>query len=51
MKYIGCYDAMNLDGGGSTIMVIDGKNVINKENPYSSRRISVGVGIKSIVNH
>ncbi|MEJ5245043.1 MAG: phosphodiester glycosidase family protein [Bacteroidota bacterium] len=51
MKYIGCYDAMNLDGGGSTIMVIDGKNVINKENPYSSRRISVGVGIKSIVNN
>lgn len=48
MKYIGCYDAMNLDGGGSTIMVIDGKNVLNRDNPYSSRRISVGIGIKSI---
>ncbi len=48
MKYIGCYDAMNLDGGGSTIMVINGKNILNRENPYSSRKISVGIGIKSI---
>ncbi len=47
MKYIGCYDAMNLDGGGSTIMVLDGKNILNTENPNSSRRISVGLGISS----
>lgn len=47
MKYIGCYNAMNLDGGGSTLMVIDGKNVINEDNPNSSRRISVGLGLSS----
>lgn len=45
MKYIGCYEAMNLDGGGSTIMVVNGKNVLSKENPNSSRSISVGIGI------
>lgn len=48
MKYIGCYEAMNLDGGGSTIMVIDGKNVLNNTNPNSSRKISVGIGISKI---
>lgn len=47
MKYLGCYNAMNLDGGGSTVMVIDGKNVLNTENPNSSRKISVGIGVSS----
>jgi exopolysaccharide biosynthesis protein len=42
MKKAGCHDAMNLDGGGSTIMVLDGKNIIRKHSPNSSRRISVG---------
>lgn len=50
MKYIGCYNAMNLDGGSSTIMVINGKNVLNNENPYSSRKISVGIGIRKIAD-
>jgi len=27
MKSIGCYNAMNLDGGGSTVMYVDGKIV------------------------
>jgi len=27
MKTIGCYNAMNLDGGGSTVMYVDGKIV------------------------
>lgn len=45
MKYIGCYNAMNLDGGGSSIMVIDGKNVMNSANPDASRRVSVGLGL------
>jgi exopolysaccharide biosynthesis protein len=36
---------MNLDGGGSTIMVLGGKNVLNKNRPESSRRLSVGVAI------
>ena len=46
MKQIGCYDAMNLDGGGSSVMVIDGKNIMSKNNPEASRRISVGVGVR-----
>lgn len=46
MKQIGCYEAMNLDGGGSSIMVINGKNIMSKGNPEASRRISVGVGIR-----
>ncbi|MFA5511405.1 MAG: phosphodiester glycosidase family protein, partial [Candidatus Kapaibacterium sp.] len=46
MKQIGCYDAMNLDGGGSTIMVIDGKNIMSPGNPDASRRIAVGIGVK-----
>jgi hypothetical protein len=46
MKQIGCYDAMNLDGGGSSVMVVDGKNIMSKNNPNASRKISVGVGIR-----
>lgn len=46
MKQIGCYDAMNLDGGGSSVMVIDGKNVMSKNNPGASRRISVAIGVR-----
>ncbi len=45
MKYLGCHNAMNLDGGGSTVMVINGENVLNTEAPNSSRRISVGIGV------
>lgn len=45
MKKIGCYDAMNLDGGGSSLMVIDGKNILFPNRPEISRRISVGIGV------
>jgi exopolysaccharide biosynthesis protein len=45
MEEVGVYDAMNLDGGGSTLMVIGGKNVLLPEKPYISRRISVGLGV------
>lgn len=45
MKRIGCYDAMNLDGGGSSTMFINGRNVLYKSNPEYSRRISVALGI------
>ena len=44
MRKIGCYNAMNLDGGGSTAMVIGGKNLLRHQNPLSSRRLSVGIG-------
>ncbi len=46
MKQIGCFDAMNLDGGGSSIMVIDGKNIMSKNRPEAGRRISVGIGVR-----
>lgn len=45
MKRIGCYNAMNLDGGGSSIMIINNKNVLYNSNPEISRRISIGIGI------
>lgn len=45
MKQIGCYQAMNLDGGGSSVMLIDGKNVMAKHNPNASRKISVAIGV------
>ena len=45
MQKIGCYDAMNLDGGGSTIMVIGGKNILSPANPDAARRISIGLGV------
>lgn len=48
MKQIGCYEAMNLDGGGSTAMLIDGYNLIYRANPFAARRISVALGIVEI---
>jgi len=47
MEYIGCYTAQNLDGGGSTNMVIGGENIIN---PGVSRRLSVGLAVLSLKN-
>jgi hypothetical protein len=40
MEYIGCYSAQNLDGGGSTNMVISNDNIIN---PGGSRKLSVAL--------
>lgn len=45
MKNVGCYDALNLDGGGSSVMVIDGKNIVSNQTPDHSRKISVGIGV------
>jgi len=45
MNTLGATDAMNLDGGGSSIMVIDGKNVLLPSKPDAGRKISVGIGI------
>ncbi len=47
MKAIGCHDAMNLDGGGSTVMVIDGKNIMSPGAPERSRKISVAIAVSS----
>lgn len=43
-KKLGCYDAMNLDGGSSSSLIVNGTKV---SSPISSdgRKVSVGVGI------
>ncbi len=43
-KRIGCFDAMNLDGGGSSIMLVGGKRVGGNEES-NGRRISGAIGI------
>lgn len=45
MAAVGCYDAMNLDGGGSSMMSLNYKNLFNPARPDSGRRISVGIAI------
>ncbi len=45
MKNLGCDEAMNLDGGGSSIMVINNQNLMKKTNPSYSRKISVGIAV------
>ncbi len=45
MKKLGCYQAMNLDGGGSSIMLINNQNVMRSSRPDYSRKISVGLAI------
>ncbi len=48
MEYLGCYSAQNLDGGGSSNMVIKGKNMMNDGDPYTSRRLAVAVSAVSL---
>lgn len=43
MKIIGAYNAMNLDGGGSSILAIDEQNQLFPNNPDICRRLSVGL--------
>lgn len=45
MKKLGCYNAFNLDGGGSASMWIDGKNVMSS-NPERSRKIASMIVIR-----
>jgi hypothetical protein len=45
MKLIGSFNAINLDGGGSTIMAIEDKNLFYPNKPDICRKLSVGVGI------
>ncbi len=45
MKKLGCDQAINLDGGGSSILVIDDKNLMRSTKPSYSRKISVGLGV------
>jgi len=43
-KKLGCYDAVNLDGGGSSSMVINGEKVAGTGNS-NGRKISVAIGV------
>lgn len=53
MQYIGCYKAVNLDGGGSTAMTVrdlgttEAKRVINPENNGSERKVVEGLALYS----
>ena len=46
MKAMGAFDAMNLDGGGSSTFVIQGKNLLRNTDSLNSRKLSVIFGIK-----
>ena len=45
MKKLGAHDAMNLDGGGSSMMVVCGENVCNNSRVPTGRRISAALEI------
>ncbi len=45
-KHFKMYDAINLDGGGSTTFVLGKKNIIRSSNPTTSRKLSVFLGVK-----
>lgn len=45
MRRIGAFDAVNLDGGGSSNMIVNGKNVMSKADPNKTRRLSIGIGV------
>lgn len=40
MVGLGCVEAINLDGGGSTTMVVKGKTVNNPSDPAGERPVS-----------
>lgn len=44
MKLLDCYDAINLDGGGSTGMIVENEHAFLLNNP-DTRPVSVGLGI------
>jgi exopolysaccharide biosynthesis protein len=43
MKALGARDALNLDGGGSTAMVVRGRVVNRPSDPGGERRVGDGV--------
>ncbi|MGB9701775.1 MAG: phosphodiester glycosidase family protein [Candidatus Kapaibacteriota bacterium] len=50
VKFLKIYNAMNLDGGGSSTFVFEGKNVMRNYDPSSSRKLSVILGVKKNIN-
>ena len=45
MKDLGCTEALNLDGGGSSFMLVNGKETI-KGSDGKQRKVLTAVGIK-----
>lgn len=45
MKKLGAHDALNLDGGGSSMMMVCGENVCNNSRVPSGRRISCALAV------
>jgi len=45
MKDLGCTEALNLDGGGSSCMLVNGKETI-KGSDGKQRKVLTAVGIK-----
>jgi hypothetical protein len=46
METIGAKDAINLDGGGSTALIIDGKNLAIPYNYKYNRKVSTAISVK-----
>ncbi len=46
MQKVGCWDAMNLDGGGSTMMVINNNNIENPEITDLMRKINTVIAVR-----
>jgi len=46
MKNIGCWDAMNLDGGGSTMMIINDENIENPNFTDIMRKINTVIAVR-----
>lgn len=45
MKAVGCWNAMNLDGGGSAMMIVCGANACTNSTVPSGRKISAAIGV------
>lgn len=43
MKFLGCYDALNVDGGGSTGMYIEPFGIVNRPSDGSERAVANGI--------
>ena len=46
MKYLGCYDAMNLDGGGSSSMFVNEKYINKPCDNAGPRPVSNGLYVR-----
>jgi len=50
MKELGCVDSLNLDGGGSTVMIEGGKILNNPSEATGPRPVPVMIGVRSIMD-